>query len=79
MMDVQDMHPIAELAKFYHIIPCLKPLEKCRKKKPNFVHSLREAILREMKMPMPENDKEVVEDPFLLLGYVINSFFDLMM
>lgn len=27
---------------------------------------------------MPENDKEVVEDPFMLLGYGINSFFDLM-
>ena len=27
---------------------------------------------------MPENDKEVAEDPFILLGYGINSFFDLM-
>ena len=27
---------------------------------------------------MPENDKECVEDPFILLGYGINSFFDLM-
>ena len=79
-MDIQDMHPISELAKFYHIVPCLKPLDKFRKnKKPNFVHSLREAILKEMNLPMPENDKELVEDPFLLLGYGINSFFDLMM
>ena len=31
-----------------------------------------------MKIPMPGNDKEVAEDPFILLGYGINSFFDLM-
>jgi len=31
-----------------------------------------------MAIPMPENDKEVSEDPFILLGYGINSFFDLM-
>lgn len=31
-----------------------------------------------MGIEMPQNDKEVVEDPFMLLGYGINSFFDLM-
>jgi hypothetical protein len=31
-----------------------------------------------MAIPMPENDKDVSEDPFILLGYGINSFFDLM-
>ena len=29
-------------------------------------------------MEMPANDAEVNEDPFILLGYGINSFFDLM-
>lgn len=72
------MHPIAELAKYYHIIPCLKPLTKCKKKQPNFAHALRESILMDMNMSMPENDKLVEDDPFLLLGYGINSFFDLM-
>ena len=75
-MDIQDMHPIAELAKYYHIVPCLKCLN--RKRKQNFAHALRESILIDMNMPMPANDKEVVADPFLLLGYGINSFFDLM-
>ena len=31
-----------------------------------------------MGIPLPENDKDVAEDPFILLGYGINSFFDLM-
>lgn len=77
-MDIEDMHPIAGLAKYYHIVPGLNPIRKCRKHKPNFKHSLRESILLEMNMTMPENDKEVTNDPFILLGYGINSFFDLM-
>jgi hypothetical protein len=72
------MHPISEHAKYYHIVPCFKPLNRCRKIQPDFSHALRESILMDMNMPMPENDKEVVEDPFILLGYGINSFFDLM-
>jgi len=31
-----------------------------------------------MDIPLPENDRDVAEDPFILLGYGINSFFDLM-
>jgi hypothetical protein len=77
-MDIQDMHPIAGLAKYYHIMPCLKPFRNCFKSRPNFDHALRESILMDMDMIMPENDREVSEDPFILLGYGINSFFDLM-
>ena len=32
----------------------------------------------DMKMPIPENDGKMVDDPFIFLGYGINSFFDLM-
>lgn len=79
-MDIQDMHPIAGLAKYYHIMPCLKIMLwcKCKKKSPNFSHALRASILDDMAMKMPENDADVAEDPFILLGYGINSFFDLM-
>jgi hypothetical protein len=77
-MDIEDMHPIASTAKYYHIMPCLKPLTRCRKSQPNFTHALKDAILDDMAIPMPENDKDVSEDPFILLGYGINSFFDLM-
>jgi hypothetical protein len=72
------MHPIASLAKYHHIMPCLKPFKRCSKGKPSFDHSMRESILKDMGMEMPGNDAEVVEDPFILLGYGINSFFDLM-
>lgn len=79
LMDIQDMHPIADLARYYHIVPCLKPLERCKKKKKNFNHELRKVIIADMDMHMPENDEEVQKDPFLLLGYGINSFFEMMM
>lgn len=39
---------------------------------------MRESILNDMGMEMPKNDAETSEDPFILLGYGINSFFDLM-
>lgn len=74
------MHPIAGVAKYYHIMPCFKPCKNfgCFKSKPNFNHAMRESILEEMAVPMPKNDVKVTEDPFVLLGYGINSFFDLM-
>lgn len=78
LMDIQDMHPIADIARYYHIVPCLRPFRRCRKESPNFNHALRESIIRKMDMKMPQNDDEVQEDPFILLGYGINSFFDLM-
>ncbi len=31
-----------------------------------------------MKLKMPKSDREVQEDPFLLLGFGINSYFDVM-
>ena len=31
IMDIEDMHPIAGLAKYYHIVPCLRPLRSCKK------------------------------------------------
>jgi len=78
-MDIQDMHPIAASAKWYHIMPCFKPFRCfCKKAQPNFTHALRDSILQDMDIPMPANDSEVAEDPFILLGYGINSFFDLM-
>jgi hypothetical protein len=53
------MHPIAGLAKYYHIAPCLIPLTWCRKGAPNFDHAMRESILKDMGIDMPDNDKEV--------------------
>jgi hypothetical protein len=37
-------------------------------------HALRLSILEEMEIEMPESDKELIEDPFLILGYGVNAY-----
>ena len=51
----------------------------CLKKKPDFNHSLRKALLKEMKIKMPKSDEEIVNSPFLMLGYGVNAYFDIML
>ena len=54
----------------------MKCFRRCRKGKPNFQHNLRECILKEMEIKMAKSDIEINNDPFLLLGYGINAFFE---
>lgn len=37
------------------------------------------ALLSELDLPLPENDEEIEEDPYLLLGYGLNAYFDVLM
>lgn len=76
-MDIQDTHPLKEKARLEHILPICK---RCKKKdKPNFKHSVKLALLSELDLPLPENDEEIEEDPFLLLGYGLNAYFDVLL
>lgn len=56
-------------------------IDKCRKKKerkPDFRQALRSCILKDLGIKEPKTDREVDEDPFRLLGYGVNSYFDFM-
>ena len=77
-LDVEDQHPLQDRVKFYHIMPCLKSFTKCFKQKPNFKHALRRTILKEMNIKLPKSESQLIEDPFLLLGYGLNAYFDIM-
>lgn len=57
------------------VLPFLKPCRR-KRKKPDFKHALRTAILRKMGTKMPKNDRETIEEPFLLLGYGVNAYFE---
>ena len=75
-MDIEDTHPLKFKARVEHILPICK---RCKKKeKPSFKHSMRLALLSELDLPAPENDEEIEEDPFLLLGYGLNAYFDVL-
>jgi hypothetical protein len=43
-----------------------------------FKYALKEALLKELGLKPPKNDKMIAQDPFLMLGYGINAFFDLL-
>ena len=79
MMDIEDMHPLRHFAKLDDIISFLRVFRRCQKKrKPDFSFALRETVLKEMDIKMPESDRDVIDDPFIILGYGVNSYFDIM-
>ena len=78
-MDIEDIHPLRSRAKFDHIVPALACFRRCCKAKPDFNHALRKTLLKDMAIKMPKSDSELVEKPFLILGYGVNAYFDIML
>jgi hypothetical protein len=76
MQDIEDLHPLRERVLNPHLMPCFK---SCLKKpKPRFKAELRKALIAELGFRLPKNE-EIEKDPFLILGYGINSYLDIMM
>lgn len=46
--------------------------------KQDFKTSLRMALLKELKLKVPKTDKKIAKNPFLLLGYGVNSYFNVL-
>ena len=80
LMDVEDLHPMRRSAKLDDILTFLKPFRKCRKaRKPDFRYALRKTLLEEMQIRMPKSETQLNNEPFLRLGYGVNSYFDIML
>ena len=77
MQDIEDLHPLRERVSKPHLMPCLKPCLK--KTKPRFKAELRKALMAELGFKLPKNEDEIENDPFLILGYGINSYLDINM
>jgi len=60
--------------------PCLKFMCCCflKKKKKSFNLALKRAIRRKLNLAVPKSDQLIEDDPFLLLGYGMNSYFQVM-
>jgi hypothetical protein len=79
MMDIEDLHPMRK-TKLDDILPFLKPFRKCRKApKEDFDHALRTTFLKELGLKVPKSEIELIKEPFLRLGYGVNSYFDIML
>tara|TARA_B110000285_G_scaffold234796_1_gene313066 strand:+ start:251 stop:718 length:468 start_codon:yes stop_codon:yes gene_type:complete len=78
-MDIEDIHPLRESSKFDHIYPKLRCCRKysCCKPKPNFKFGLRKTLLKEMTLKIPSSETVLQEDPFLILGYGANAYFEI--
>lgn len=49
-----------------------------KKKKRSFDGALKRAIRRKLELSVPKSDLQIEENPFLLLGYGMNSYFQVM-
>jgi hypothetical protein len=80
MQDLEDMHPLRQQATLMHVEPCLgrSCCCVCFKNKPDFRYAVKESILRELGLKLPRNEYGIVEDPYLMLGYGANAFFEVL-
>jgi hypothetical protein len=88
-MEIEDVHPLRR-KHITDVIPPLRCFQKCGclKKKKSLRETLREIIVEELRenyepakgeIPfIPENERESDANPFLRVGYGVNSFFDIM-
>ena len=49
------------------------------KRKPNFKHALRQTFLEELDIKMSKTERMLTQDPYLILGYGINAFFEILL
>jgi len=78
-MDIEDIHPLREMTKFDDIwfrLKCCRKY-KCCKPKPDFKYGLRKTLLAEMDLHVPESEKAIQENPFIILGYGVNAYFEI--
>ena len=78
LMDIEDTHPLKSKAKLEHIIPAFACFKRYMKRKPDFNHALRCTLLKELDLKMPKSDSKTSRNPFLMLGYGVNAYFDIL-
>lgn len=78
-MDIEDMHPMRTKAKLDIIYPFLRVFRRCRRnQQPDFRHGLRKTLLEEMDIKIPKSETQLIKEPFLMLGYGVNAYFDML-
>lgn len=78
IQDIEDMHPLRDTVCMEDILPPWGWVFPRNDRKAKFRHGLRQAFLMELDLKMPKSETEIQKDPFLILGYGINSYFDLL-
>ena len=66
-----------QLAEIQHVVPFLSLCVK-KKKRKNFEFALKRALLYQLDLKISKSDEQLQEDPFLVLGYGVNAYFDML-
>lgn len=77
LMDIEDMMPLRDLAKWRHILPCCKCFCGKANTNPRFQDSIKGTLRAAMGIKMPESEEALAKNPYLILGFGINAYFDL--
>ena len=78
LMDMEDLAPLKELVGPSHISPILEYVPCFNKRKRGFRFALRECICQELDVVIPESEKGILEDPYLMGGYGVNAYFNIL-
>lgn len=78
-MDIEDTNPLRDRVQPVHISPILARCFKKGNKISEFKFALRQSLLQELNFKVPKSDNELYDDPYLILGYGINAYYDILL
>jgi len=78
LTDMEDLAPLKEMVGIHHISPKLKYIPCFKNKNVTFRMKLRHCMLHELGVPIPEGEEGLLENPYLLGGYGVNAYFNIL-
>ena len=78
LMDIEDTNPLRERVNPTHIAGCLTRCFKQKNKTSEFKYALRQVLLQELKFKVPRSEDEIFDDPYVILGYGVNAYYDIL-
>lgn len=78
LTDMEDLAPLKEMVGINHISPILYHVPCFKQKNVGFREKLRYCILHELDVPIPENEQGLLENPYLMGGYGVNAYFNIL-
>jgi hypothetical protein len=79
LMDIEDTNPLRDKVSPHHIATILTKCVKGTNKKSEFKFALRQCLLQELNFKVPKSDNEINMDFYLILGYGVNAYYDILL
>ena len=79
LMDIEDTNPLRDRVSPHHIATMLTRCFGTGNRKSEFKFALRQCLLQELNFKVPKSDNEINQDPYLILGYGINAYYDILL